>query len=95
MAWRSLEKYKDNQRRGADVEIFIRGPRMGRWIRRRWVCVFGAPRFSVQRPENPSFEEILLLKGFGAIWGKNLGHPKNADPTMTDPTPHSRPSDLE
>ena len=24
-----------------------------RWIRRRWICVFGAPRFSVQRPQTP------------------------------------------
>ena len=37
--------------------------------------------------------KTLTLKGFGAIWGKNLGRPKNADPTTTDPTPHSKPSD--
>ena len=43
---------------------------MGSWIRGRWVCIFGAPRFSVQRPQNPH------VKGFGAIWGKNLGRPK-------------------
>ena len=22
-----------------------RGPRMGRWIRRRWICIWGAPIF--------------------------------------------------
>ena len=38
----------------------------------------GAPRISVQRPRN------LILKVFGAIWGKYLGRPfptANADPT--------------
>ena len=29
---------------------------MEHWIRGRWICVFGAPRFSVQRPKNPYFE---------------------------------------
>ena len=55
---------------------------MGRWIGGRWICVFVAPRF---------YPKTLVLKGFGAIWGKNLSAP-NADPTTTDPTPHSRPS---
>ena len=64
----------------------FRGPRMGRWIRGRWICILGAPRLSVQRPPN------LILKGFGTIWSKIWGAP-NADPTTTDSMPHSRPSE--
>ena len=45
----------------------------------------GRPDFQSRGPQ------ILILKGFGALWGKNLGRPKNADPTTTDPTPHYRP----
>ena len=51
-------------------KIPIRGPRMGRWIRGRWICVFGAPRFSVQRPPNPYFE------GFRSDLGQKSGAPQ-------------------
>ena len=47
-----------------------RGSRMGRWIRGRWICVFGAPRSSVQRPPNPYF------KGFWSDLGQKSGVPK-------------------
>ena len=53
--------------------------------------VFGAPRFSVQRPKNACF------KGFWYLWTENRGAPKMPNPTATDPTPHShdsRPSDF-
>ena len=46
------------------------------------------------RPGLKKGPKTLVLKGFGAIWGKDLGRPKNADPATTDPMPHSRPSDL-
>ena len=57
------------------IKQVVRGPRMGRWIRGRWICVFGAPRFSVQRPQNPIF--WVVSERFGAkIWGA-----PNADPS--------------
>ena len=49
---------------------------------------FGAPRFSVQRPQ------ITYFKGFGDLWTENRGAPKTRNPTLTDLTPHSWPSDL-
>ena len=51
--------------------------------------VFGAPRFSVQRPQN------TYSKGFGGLWTENRGAPKTRKPTTTDPTPHSRLSAFE
>ena len=50
--------------------------------------VFGAPRFSVQRPQNTYF------KGFWDLRTENRGAPKTPNSTTTDPTPHSRPSEL-
>ena len=50
--------------------------------------VFGAPLFSVQRSQSTRF------KGFWDLWTENWGAPKTPNSTMTDPTPHSRPSDL-
>ena len=66
-----------------------------RWPRIRWgvgsvvveSAFLGRPDFQSRGPQT------LILKGFGAIWGKHRGRPKNADPTTTDPTPHSRPSE--
>ena len=50
--------------------------------------VFGAPRFSVQRLQN------IYLKGCGTS-GQKIGGPQQTpNPTTTDPTPHSRPSEL-
>ena len=66
---------------------FLREPRMGGWIRRCWICIWGAPDFN---PE--SLPEAFENKGLGASQ-LNLGRPKNAEPTTTDPTLHSRPSD--
>ena len=51
--------------------------------------VFGAPRFSVQRPQNTYF------KGFWDLWTENRGAPKTPNSTTTDPTPHSRPSEIQ
>ena len=50
--------------------------------------VFGAPRFSVQRSQNP------LKQVFWDLWTENRGAPKTPNSTTTDPTPHSRPSEL-
>ena len=47
--------------------------------------VFGAPRFSVKRPQNTYF------KGFGDPWTEKRAAPKTRNPTTMDPTPHSRP----
>ena len=49
--------------------------------------VFGAPRFSVQRPRDP------LQSVVWDLWTENRGAPKTRNSTMTDPTPHSRPSE--
>ena len=49
--------------------------------------VSGAPRFSVQRSQNPIF------KGFWDHWTENRGAPKTPNSTTTDLTPHLRPSD--
>ena len=51
-------------------------------------ATLGAPMFRVQRLPNPHFN-----KSFTEILGKTLGVP-NANPTMTDPSPYSRLSDL-
>ena len=48
------------------------------------IGVFGAPRFSVQRSQNP------LQKAFGDLWTEHWGAPNS---TTTDLTPHLRPSD--
>ena len=64
----------------------VRGPRMGGWICRGWIWHFGAPRFSVQRPQNAYF------KTFWDLWTENRCTPKTPNPTTTDPIPHSRPS---
>ena len=69
----------------AKLSLFFRGV----WIRRGWIGVFGAPLFSVQRSQNTSF------KGFWDLWAENRGAPKTPNPTMTDPTLHSRPCDFE
>ena len=60
---------------------------VGCWIRGRWICVFGAPRFSAQRLQNPCFE------GFWSDLEQQIWGAQNADPTTTDPMPHSRPSE--
>ena len=49
--------------------------------------VFGAPRFSVHRTQNP------LKEVFWVLWTENRGAPKTRNSTTTDPTPHSWPSD--
>ena len=36
---------------------------------------------------------VSSFKGFGDFWTENRGAPKAPDPTTTDPSPHSRPSD--
>ena len=50
--------------------------------------VFGAPRFSVQRPQNTCF------KGLWEVWTESRGAQKTPNSTTTDPTPHSRPSEV-
>ena len=66
---------------------FFRGPRMGRWIHRRWICVLGCPDLQSGGPKPWSWR---VSERFGAkIWG-----PPNADPTTTGPTPHSWPSEV-
>ena len=50
--------------------------------------VFGAPRFSAQRSQNP------LKSVFWDLWTENRGAPETPNPTTTDPTPHSRPSEF-
>ena len=37
---------------------------------------------------------MLCFKGFGDLWTENRGAPKTPNPTTTDPTPHSRPTDF-
>ena len=44
--------------------------------------VFGVPRFSLQRSQNP------LKQEFCDLWTENRGAPKTRNPTTTDPTPH-------
>ena len=36
---------------GSLVQVSLRGPRMGRWIRGRWICICGAPIFSPETPK--------------------------------------------
>ena len=43
---------------------------MGRWIRGRWICVWGAPDVS------PNRSETLQNKGFRGLWTENRGAPK-------------------
>ena len=50
--------------------------------------VFGAPRFSVQKSQSP------LEIGIWDLWTENRGAPKTPNPTMTDLTPHLRPSEF-
>ena len=64
----------------------VRGPRMGRWIRRGWIWHFWGAPISQSRSV-----KMLVLKGFRTS-GRKIG-PKTPSPTTTDPTPHSRPSD--
>ena len=67
----------------------VRGPRMGAWIRHGWISRFGgAPIFS---PEVPKPFKICIL---GPLDWKS-GCPKTQNPTTTDPTTHSRPSDFK
>ena len=59
---------------GVEVPVLyfmVRGPRMGCWICGRWICVFGALRFSVRRPQNPYFE------GFRSDLGQKSGAPQS------------------
>ena len=65
-----------------NVSIF-RGPRMGRWIRGRWICVWGAPDVCPKIVPKP-----FKIRVLGPLDQKS-GRPKNADPTTTDPTPFS------
>ena len=53
------------------------------------LAIFGAPRFSIQRPQNTYF------KGFWGLWTENRGAPKTPNSTTTDPNPHSRPCEKE
>ena len=62
---------------------------MGGWIRRGWIWRFGAPRFLGQRSQNPPKEV------FWDLWTEKLGTPKTPNPTTTDPTSHSRPSEQQ
>ena len=56
---------------------------MGGWIRRGWILRFrGAPMF---RPEVPKPFKMSLLGPLDR---------KKRNPTTTDPTPHSRSSEL-
>ena len=71
-----------------EAQIRVREPRMGGWSVVVEFHVFGAPRFSVKRSQNTSF------KGFWRLWTENRGAPKTRESTTTDPTPHSRLSDL-
>ena len=61
--------YKRSTSKLAAIWAVFRGPRMGRWIRGRWICVFwGAPIFSQER--------------FGAkIWGAPNADPTTMNPT--------------
>ena len=60
---------------------------MGHWICHRWICVWGAPDVCP-----PNCSETLQNKGIRAS-GLKIRAPQNADPTTTDPTPHSLPSE--
>ena len=62
----------------------IRGQRMGSWIRRGWICGFGARRSSVLGSQNTYFRRV------SDFWTENQGAQKTPNPTTTDPTPHSR-----
>ena len=48
---------------------YLWGPSMRRWIRGRWICLFGAPWFSLQRPPNP------CLEGFQSDLGQKSSAP--------------------
>ena len=63
--------------------LMIRGPGIGGWIVVVGFGVFGAPRFSVQRPQSP------LKQAFWDLWTENRGAPKTPNPSTTDPTPCS------
>ena len=68
--------------------VFFRGPQMGGWIRRGWVCRFwGTPIF---RPEVPKpFKNRCL----GPLEWKS-GCPKNAKSNHNGSNPHLRPSEF-
>ena len=52
------------------------------------LAFLGRPDFLSKRSQSP------LKKVFLDLWTENRGAPKTRNPTTTDPTPHSRPSDL-
>ena len=65
----------------------IRGPGMGGRIRHDGDCMWGAPSFC------PNFSKPFKISSFRPEdW--ITGPTKNADPTTTDPQPHSLPFDL-
>ena len=66
----------------------IRGPRMGIGSVVVGSALLGRPDFQ------SGGSKTVIFKGFQEICGKIWGTPK-ADPTMTDPTPHSGPSDTK
>ena len=69
-------------------QLLVRGLRMGGWIRRGWIWRFwGTPIFS---PEAPN----TCFKGFWDLWMESRGAPKTPNSTTTDPTPHSRHSEI-
>ena len=50
--------------------VNLRKPRVGRWTRGRWICVFGAPQIFA-----PNHSETSQNKGFGAS-GLKIGAPQ-------------------
>ena len=60
--------------------LFVRGPRMGLRIRGCWICIFGAPRFSVQRPQNP------YLEGFRSDLGRPQRRSNDHSRTVSNAT---------
>ena len=78
-----LQSFPQNM---AHHSVLFRRPRVGRWIRGRWILRFGGPRFLPKIALKPFNIRVLGVSGL------KIGAPKNADSTTTDPTPHSRPS---
>ena len=63
---------------------------VGGWMRRGSISHFWG------RPDSPSRSKHAYFKGFWdlRLWTENRGAAKTRNPSTTDPTPRSRPSDF-
>ena len=64
-------------RSGHGMHFFIfRGRRLGRWIRRRWICFFGSPQ--IFSPENPKLIDLFFWAFLEGPSATMPGCPKTA-----------------